>query len=185
MLAYSEEGVHVEEGTLWYQINKTLSENQQTMGFNFTDIRCGREKECEVLAHHTWMDRAINSKYVYLVKGDDKGRQAWYYVLVDKKKENQFKVQLAAETMDLEKYGQVLCSGYGKDPPEEKKKRINQFTDYQKRITCKHEQWLYYYDQDSVFASISSSDVFAFRLFCVFPCFHVWLSKNRLWDDLW
>ena len=140
MLAYSEEGVHVEEGTLWYQINKTLSENQQTMGFNFTDIRCGREKECEVLAHHTWMDRAINSKYVYLVKGDDKGRQAWYYVLVDKKKENQFKVQLAAETMDLEKYGQVLCSGYGKDPPEEKKKRINQFTDYQKRITCKHEQ---------------------------------------------
>ena len=134
MLAYCEEGVFVKEGTLWYQINKTLSENQQTMGFDFTNIQCGREKECEVPAHHTWIDRTINSSYVYLVKGDDKGKPAWYYVLVDKKKVNPFKVQLAAEMMDLEEYGHILCSGYGQDPPEEKKKQIeNQFIEYQKR----------------------------------------------------
>ena len=134
MLAYCEEGVLVEEGILWYYYGKKLSENQQTMGFDFTNIQCRREEECEVPAHHTWMDRAINSPYVFLVRGKDGDKPAWHYVLVDKEKVEQFKAKIKTGNIDVANYGKVLYSGWGKDPPKEKIKQIDdQFTRYLKK----------------------------------------------------
>ena len=85
MLAYCEEAIFIDKGILWYRHNgRKIKEDQLTVGASFTDIQCRKEEECEVPAHHTWMDRLFNSPYIYLVRGKDKGRQAWHYVLVDK-----------------------------------------------------------------------------------------------------
>ena len=61
---------------------------------------------------------------IFLVKGDDRGRPAWYYVLIldDDEKMRLFteKIQKTNDverSIDLTKYGQVLESGWGEDPP--------------------------------------------------------------------
>lgn len=63
---------------------------------------------------------------VYLVRGLDEGRRAWYYVLVrdDDDVVAAFKEGLKAETINLEDYGKILESGYGKDPPNEVKDQM-------------------------------------------------------------
>ena len=135
MLAYCEEGVNVDaEGILRYYNGKKLSENQRAMGFDFTNIQCRREEECEIPVHHTWMNRIFNGCYVYLVRGKDKGKPAWHYAIVDKEKVEQFKAAVAAGTVDVAKYGKIICSGWGENPPKEKTKQVNdQFTVYLKR----------------------------------------------------
>lgn len=59
------------------------------------------------------------AEYIYLVKGLDAGREAWYYVLVDKKKIKQFLKELEADIIHLEDFGVVLYSAYGMEPPKE------------------------------------------------------------------
>ena len=131
MLAYCEEAMYVKEGTLWYRIKKKLSESQHTAGDDYTAIQCRKDGECEIPAHHTWMDRFFNGNYLYLVRGKDGGKPAWHYVVVDKKKENHFKTQVATGHIDVAEYGKILCSGWGEDPPKEKKKQMDdQFKAY-------------------------------------------------------
>ena len=134
MLSHCEEGgLSIENRTLCYPWKK-LSESQQTLSIDFTLIRCRRDEECEIPAHHTWMDRLFNGRYIYLVRGKDKGKPAWHYVLVDEKKENQFKAQVATGNIDVAEYGKILYSGWGEDPPEEKRKQISdQFAQCVKR----------------------------------------------------
>ena len=134
MLSCCEDGVYIEDGTLWYRLQKKLSESQQTISINSTIIQCRRDKECEIPAHHTWMDRLFNGRYVYLVRGKDTDKPAWHYVLVDEKKENQFRAQVATGKIDVAEYGKILYSGWGKDPPEETRKQISErFTQCLKR----------------------------------------------------
>lgn len=57
-------------------------------------------------------------RLVYLVRGKDRGRDAWHYVLIDKRKEAAFKQAVQSGTIDVAKYGDVLYSGWGKNPPE-------------------------------------------------------------------
>ena len=64
---------------------------------------------------------------VYQVRGEDKGRPAWYYVLVDEEKENAFKDQLSAPIIDLSAFGKIIKSGFGKDPPDHVKNAMENF----------------------------------------------------------
>ena len=64
---------------------------------------------------------------IYLVRGKDKGRQAWHYVLVDEGQENAFKEKVASGTVDVAVYGKVIKSGWGKDPPDDVKDAIDSF----------------------------------------------------------
>ena len=64
---------------------------------------------------------------IYLVRGKDKGRQAWHYVLVDEGKENAFKETVSSGTVDVAVYGKVIKSGWGKDPPDDVKNAIDCF----------------------------------------------------------
>lgn len=73
-----------------------------------------------------WSDR-LKSHLVYLVRGKDKGRAAWHYVMVDEGNINSFREQVASGNVDVAKYGRVLYSGWGVDPPDEAKSRINSF----------------------------------------------------------
>lgn len=56
---------------------------------------------------------------IYLVKGIDNNREAWYYVLVERTKLQLFLKALNDDIIHLEKYGQILYSAYGSEPPAE------------------------------------------------------------------
>jgi hypothetical protein len=56
---------------------------------------------------------------IYLVKGVDRGRNAWYYVLVDRLKVKLFLKALNDDIIHLENYGKILYSAYGDEPPKE------------------------------------------------------------------
>ena len=55
---------------------------------------------------------------IYQVRGIAKGRAAWYYVLVKKHLLGLFLKQAQGGSFDVADFGDVLRSGWGKDPPE-------------------------------------------------------------------
>jgi len=63
--------------------------------------------------------KKANSDLVYLVKGLDRGRKAWYYVLVERLKLSLFLKALNDPIIHLEKYGKILYSAYGEEPPKD------------------------------------------------------------------
>ncbi|MDX2083148.1 MAG: hypothetical protein SFV53_04085 [Rickettsiales bacterium] len=63
--------------------------------------------------------KRMQAELIYLVKGIDAGRKAWYYVLVDRLKVQLFLKALNDEIIHLENYGKILFSAYGEEPPED------------------------------------------------------------------
>lgn len=61
--------------------------------------------------------KKMKAELIYLVKGVDAGRNAWYYVLVDRLKVQLFLKALNDDIIHLENYGQILFSAYGDEPP--------------------------------------------------------------------
>ena len=54
----------------------------------------------------------------YLVRGKDRGRAAWHYVLVKKHLLGLFLKQTQGGSLDVADFGDILRSGWGKDPPD-------------------------------------------------------------------
>ena len=78
----------------------------------------------------------VNMKYnenaserIYLVRGKDRGKQAWHYVLVEKALLPLFLRRTNGGSLDVADFGLVLTSGWGKDPPEEVRKNITEMSD--------------------------------------------------------
>lgn len=65
-------------------------------------------------------------EYVYLVRGKDRGKPAWHYVLIEKMKLPIFLEMVKGESIDVAKYGKVLYSGWGEDPPEDIVKKVEE-----------------------------------------------------------
>jgi hypothetical protein len=61
--------------------------------------------------------KRMQAELIYLVKGVDAGRNAWYYVLVERLKVQIFLKALNDEIIHLENYGKILFSAYGDEPP--------------------------------------------------------------------
>ena len=55
---------------------------------------------------------------IYLVRGKDRGRAVWHYVLVKKHLLGLFLKRTNGGSLDVADFGDVLRSGRGKDPPE-------------------------------------------------------------------
>lgn len=55
---------------------------------------------------------------IYLVNGNDRGRSAWYYVVVDRLKVQMFLKAMNSDSINLDDYGVVIYSAYGDNPPE-------------------------------------------------------------------
>jgi len=64
-------------------------------------------------------EKRMKAELIYLVKGVDAGRNAWYYVLVDRLKVQLFLKALNDDIIHLEEYGSILYSAYGDEPPED------------------------------------------------------------------
>ncbi len=63
--------------------------------------------------------KKMQADLIYLVKGIDAGRNAWYYVLVERLKLQLFLKALNDDIIHLENYGKILYSAYGDEPPAE------------------------------------------------------------------
>jgi len=70
--------------------------------------------------------KTSQSELLYLVRGKDKGRVAWYYLLVDKMKQPIFTTTMKTKPsiMHLDEYGQIIDSGWGENPPADVVERI-------------------------------------------------------------
>jgi hypothetical protein len=73
----------------------------------------------EISKKYAHVDPAKKAKsdLIYLVKGVDAGRNAWYYVLVERVKLQLFLKALNDDIIHLENYGVILYSAYGDEPP--------------------------------------------------------------------
>ncbi|MES2677645.1 MAG: hypothetical protein V4612_04965 [Pseudomonadota bacterium] len=63
--------------------------------------------------------KASKADLIYLVKGVDDNRNAWYYVLVERLKLSLFLKALNDDIIHLENYGEILYSAYGDEPPQD------------------------------------------------------------------
>ena len=69
------------------------------------------------------------SERIYIVRGKDRGKPAWHYVLVAKGLEPLFLRRTKGGSLDVADFGLVLTSGWGKDPPEAVRKNVNEMGD--------------------------------------------------------
>ena len=130
-LCYTTRGMGVEsDGLVYHWSGRQLSDHQNSFGVDFTKVRCGKGEgeECAIASDSTWStDIEVTSGRIHIVRAtDNKGRPAWHYVLLDDDAEKikEFKHKTQGEnagkyTLNLKKYGTVLRSGWGKDPPQD------------------------------------------------------------------
>ena len=67
----------------------------------------------------------------YLVRGKERGRAAWHYVLVKKHLLGLFLKRVKGGSLDVAEFGDILRSGWGKDPPEGTTDKILKEYDFQ------------------------------------------------------
>ena len=61
---------------------------------------------------------------LYLVRGRDKGKPAWHYVMVERQLLGLFLKRTKGGSLDVADFGKVLECGWGKDPPENTREKI-------------------------------------------------------------
>ena len=88
---------------------------------------------------YTWENWRTHVLGLYYVHGKDKGRAAWYLVMIEDDKEilQDFLAKTnTSGTIKVSNFGRVLKSGWGKDPPSEIKEMINdQYVNYMYKIS--------------------------------------------------
>ena len=108
-------------GVLFVYQSKEIGPDQTTYGIDFTSITCKRgiDDMCALSPDFTFKKQKDMDR-IYLVRGKDKGREAWHYVLLvdDTETQKLFKEKLKEGSVDMADYGLVLKSGWGKDPPQ-------------------------------------------------------------------
>ena len=123
-----KEAMKVVVSDVIFYITKKLSTGQQGVAGDFRMIRCNNnpDEQCEYNhPNQTWTNKLWLSNLVFLVRGKDRGKNCWHYVLVDEDKVEQFKEKVKTSgNIDVANYGKTLYSGWGKDPPQEIKDKI-------------------------------------------------------------
>jgi hypothetical protein len=98
------------------QIDKENIDDQTTANNNQTNAN-NKINESNINKKAVDPQKRALAQYIYLVRGVDAGRNAWYYVLVERLKVQLFLKALNDEIIHLEKYGKILYSAYGDEPP--------------------------------------------------------------------
>ena len=136
-LAYSLRGTHTDKNTGAFSAGppgKEVGNAQHIQMIDATKIHCKNKEikaECALSPGVTWL-KWRKSKRVFLVRGHDNGRPAWRYLLlvddddiIDQFKEQTQGANAGRHTLNCSKYGQVLKSGYGEEPPNDVKEWID------------------------------------------------------------
>ena len=109
-------------GTMTFWRLKQLLVAQTTDSINSSLIRCSQKtimEPCTLKPGLTWRKKASK---VYLVRGKNQGRSLWHYVLLvdDQDTIDEFLEKITKSgSLNVTDYGQVLQSGWGKDPPND------------------------------------------------------------------
>ena len=137
---YSVEGVEFsEEDQCMSFYSKQLTESQKSIWGNFTKLVCckGPDDACpaeSAFKNWKWADAVSGEMRSnrYIVRGEDRGRPGWHYVLLssgDEEYRAKYKAQVATgNDINLDDWGYVLASGWGEDPPQSIKDKINNWT---------------------------------------------------------
>jgi hypothetical protein len=85
------------------------------------------EDPCALTENYTWHKKS-EAERTYLVRGKDKGRPAWHYVLVvdDDETLEMFHTHVKSGNVDVSNFGYVVKSGWGQDPPKAVREEIDQ-----------------------------------------------------------
>ena len=90
-------------------------------------IKLSIENEADVTMGY----KENSTKRFYLVRGKDNGRAAWQYVLVKKHLLGLFLKRVKGGVIKVADFGDILRSGFGKDPPEGTTDKILKEYDFQ------------------------------------------------------
>ena len=123
------------DGKLSYFIRKDVGPTQTTLFMDCTKVRCFSKTEDPCRLGHipstirwNWKQLTIKDKRdclndrLLIVRGTDRGRQVWHFVLVFEHQLEEFHAAVRTGTIDVADYGHVVASGWGEDPPAETKK---------------------------------------------------------------
>ncbi|MCE3255035.1 MAG: hypothetical protein K0R25_529 [Rickettsiaceae bacterium] len=99
-------------------ISKLLEEKKSAPERKTTGEALGHSSSAETRNSPIDATKSSKADLVYLVKGVDDGRNAWYYVLVERLKLSLFLKALNDDIIHLENYGEILYSAYGDEPPQ-------------------------------------------------------------------
>ena len=141
----SHKGMYFNETdcSIWIYYGKKLTDSQTTYGLDFTRIKCmqleGPTAPCrlpDIPARCSWKWENIvdldterrPSSLIFTVRGTDKGRKAWHMVLVERELLDAFREKVSTGTVDVDKYGYVIKSGWGKDPPDDVSDKIKKYS---------------------------------------------------------
>ena len=109
----------------FYPINlrsSKIHEGQHPSGLDFTEVQCKNkiDEPCTMAPGSTWQ-RWSTAERVPIVRGKDRGRPAWYYVLLvdDEDTITAFHKKMKEGSLDVANYGKIIKSGWGQDPPNE------------------------------------------------------------------
>ena len=138
-LALSVHGCRNEKNTgdLFYKkifnsmsLESEIADAQHVRGIDITRVRCGQDSiqdKCLCLPQANWQTWSARDR-IYTVRGEDKGRKAWYMLLLvdDDATILSFIERTQGEnagvhSIDFNDYGQVLKSGWGEEPTDEEK----------------------------------------------------------------
>ena len=132
-MQYVQEGLRIANDGVLYRSWSSVGEFQNLLYLHTTQSTCPSTdlNVCKLDLESfslEWQHRAKSlGPLVYLVRGKDKDKPAWYYVLVEEDKLNMFKNELSSEIIHLLQYGVILKSGWGEDPPEEVESALKSF----------------------------------------------------------
>ena len=115
-------------GGIRFRRFKQLLETQTMYHIDPSELQCSNNtitEPCTLQPGYTWR-KEEEGRRVYLVRGKDRGRPVWHYVLVvdDEDTLDNFKEKVKSGRFDVADYGRVLHSGWGKDPPTDIRERI-------------------------------------------------------------
>ena len=132
---YTSNVVTILEGRLSFLRKRDVSPTQTQLFIDFTQSRCFNKLEASCRLHRipsalrwNWKDLTIDDKYtrlndrIRIVRGKDKGRQAWHIAIVFEHQLEEFLAAIRTGNVDIAKYGHSIFSGWGKDPPAETRK---------------------------------------------------------------
>ena len=135
---YSRNGVApTSDGAMSFWVKKEIgsAQNKQTALFmDFTDVRCVSvpEESCRLVripseVRWSWKDitdmKDSFKKRFMIVTGTDRGRRAWFYVIVFNHRLEEFiALTDGTRTVNTSDYAHVVFGGWGQEPPAETEK---------------------------------------------------------------
>ena len=117
-------------GYLSYMIcfrGNEIYDGQHPSGIDFTRVQCKNmiDHPCTMAPGSTWK-KWSTAKRLFMIKGTDRGQQAWQYVkLMDNEDARKaFDRQKTTGSIDTALFEEIVRRGWGKDPPNDIKEEI-------------------------------------------------------------